>query len=583
PSFLLHQLLCQLHKISQGLWSYRSLAQLHRVRVRGMSLSASRGYKAVALLIVAVVLCTSHARRRGSWFNLFPQPRTPAVETADLQSSPAKPSTIATTVRGGSTLRGGGKGNAEYKQDMGKAWWTDPKIRSKTEGGFTANQVDLPSVPVPKARDDMAQPWWPNEKGRPAPSPSQVVTPVPTATPAAKPRPSKSWFSSGQVKTKVINPRYLLLAAPALMLLAEEGPITLPKAKATGNSKPKPQSKPKAKAQPKVPPPAPAPKIKPAKAAVRPPPKAVPKAVPKAAKKPAKQPAKKQAPPPVKLKQVKPPPPPKQQPQKQAPKASTKAASRRLKLSNLVLPLDSAGAKASGVLLLVLGAGLLLSELKSSNTLISSWWVPWWEPWQVLTAGAFALNMFAVTRGGRLDGSSARSEAQVVRLFNPAPWAFAIWGPIFLGEAIFAAYQALPLVSIRGSWWLAEVSPWFTAAMVFQSLWCTAFRPWAAKGGYLWLPALLLGLTGVSLYGATSVMLAALADQDMGIAGVIFAMLPLGVHFGWITAATLVNTNRWVAQITSKKGLKLAVSILSVYTAVGLGIWLTTLRKEPLL
>jgi hypothetical protein len=50
--------------------------------------------------------------------------------------------------------------------------------------------------------------------------------------------------------------------------------------------------------------------------------------------------------------------------------------------------------------------------------------------------------MVAVRAPGRLDGqSSAQRTTSDVRFFTPAPWAFAIWAPIFLGELAFVIYQ----------------------------------------------------------------------------------------------------------------------------------------------
>ncbi|CAN0421758.1 unnamed protein product, partial [Discosporangium mesarthrocarpum] len=92
---------------------------------------------------------------------------------------------------------------------------------------------------------------------------------------------------------------------------------------------------------------------------------------------------------------------------------------------------------------------------------------------KALTLLAWAGNMKAVFAGGRLDGSSSvpskrGSPPSPVRFFTPASWAFIIWAPIMIGELIFVLYQLLPLPEIKGSWWLADVSPWFAGAMFFQ-------------------------------------------------------------------------------------------------------------------
>lgn len=64
---------------------------------------------------------------------------------------------------------------------------------------------------------------------------------------------------------------------------------------------------------------------------------------------------------------------------------------------------------------------------------------------QVLTFASWAINTAAIFCGGRLDGGAKGVETAededskdvalpVVRYFMPAGWAFAIWGPIILGE-----------------------------------------------------------------------------------------------------------------------------------------------------
>jgi hypothetical protein len=60
--------------------------------------------------------------------------------------------------------------------------------------------------------------------------------------------------------------------------------------------------------------------------------------------------------------------------------------------------------------------------------------------WRLASAAAFALNVAVVSWPGRYDGDvkvSADGSAQFEwdSLFTPAPYAFAIWGAIYLGEA----------------------------------------------------------------------------------------------------------------------------------------------------
>ncbi|CAM9447796.1 unnamed protein product [Ectocarpus sp. 12 AP-2014] len=231
-----------------------------------------------------------------------------------------------------------------------------------------------------------------------------------------------------------------------------------------------------------------------------------------------------------------------------------------------------------------LGSGGL-HALTTNNLLRAAWPITLVDPWQVLAASAWALNMRATFGGGRLDGigQSGSSGTRPVRFLSPAGWAFAIWGPIFFGEAVYVAFQLMPLPSIRGSWWLSDISPWFAGAMLFQALWCFSFRPWARDSGLLWLPALLLGGTGVALGGVHRILREAWFTSDMTVLQYLAVHVPLSLHFGWISCATLVNLNGYFATINKLSNrVKLGLALGSVVAAVALGVAITLLREDPI-
>jgi hypothetical protein len=114
--------------------------------------------------------------------------------------------------------------------------------------------------------------------------------------------------------------------------------------------------------------------------------------------------------------------------------------------------------------------------------------------------------------------------------------------------------HALPLQGVRSSWWLAELSPWFSTAMCLQALWCAAFRPWTRAGGLnlQWVPAGLLSLTAIALGGAHGILVPALEDSELSPLSYALAFAPLALHFGWITCASLVNGLEMV-EVRAKK------------------------------
>ena len=69
-----------------------------------------------------------------------------------------------------------------------------------------------------------------------------------------------------------------------------------------------------------------------------------------------------------------------------------------------------------------------------------------------------------------------------------------------------------------------------------QSLWCAAFRPTYNEGWYKYVSVVMLGGTAYSLS-----FVHAIAQTTIAVPWWYF--LPLTVHFGWTTAATLLNLN----------------------------------------
>lgn len=263
---------------------------------------------------------------------------------------------------------------------------------------------------------------------------------------------------------------------------------------------------------------------------------------------------------------------------------------------------------------LVAGGGILFSWLGSplikQFTNINSFTTV-----RVATLLSYALNFVAVSRPGRLDGevaaelkeARARDDGSSLSIRNgstffvPAGWAFAIWGPIFLGELIFVLTQFLlpessPLTPI-----IRQVSGPFIVAQLFQSAWCASFRKKYFEDGMIsrQISTYFLAATAYSLSKAQEVF-----TSSRGIySNLQYALffLPISLHFGWTTAATLVNLNgaslyvmknekglegkstsfgslSQNIQINIAKALGLASSIL----ATGLGVYITLCRSSPI-
>jgi len=177
------------------------------------------------------------------------------------------------------------------------------------------------------------------------------------------------------------------------------------------------------------------------------------------------------------------------------------------------------------------------------------------------------------------DYARIYSPARGRTLVAPAGWAFAIWGPIYLGEGLFVAAQLLGLPPSAPSelgTLLPDITAPFVAANLLQSLWCVAFRPhYTSAQGNSYISAALLAGTAFSLSKVHLIASAATGPAW-------WYLLPLSVHFGWTSAATLVNFSGSVAMdpANSERAVT-AVGHFSAVAATALGIGLTVARTSP--
>lgn len=130
------------------------------------------------------------------------------------------------------------------------------------------------------------------------------------------------------------------------------------------------------------------------------------------------------------------------------------------------------------------------------------------------------------------DPIGDRSDS-VRTLITPSGWAFAIWGPLFLGSAIFAVWQALP--GQRHSDLLRDIGWYAVVALAAQGVWAI----YTQFANLTFISALII-IT--SLVGLLAV-LRRLSDHagrfttgERWVAGLTFSALA-----AWLTAATIVN------------------------------------------
>lgn len=170
-----------------------------------------------------------------------------------------------------------------------------------------------------------------------------------------------------------------------------------------------------------------------------------------------------------------------------------------------------------------------------------------------------------------LGGSGAVGESVgVVARDYPTPllaagWAFAIWGPIYVGFLGYAVYQLLPAqrgreVHRRTGWWLA-------ASAVLNPLWILAFGARLVPLAELLIIGLLVCLAVV--FGRLSRIAAETVLERVVFRGVI------ALYTGWVSLATVLGTAAtgvW-AGLPGEGVLPAVAAVVVLLAAAGILAW----------
>jgi hypothetical protein len=164
-------------------------------------------------------------------------------------------------------------------------------------------------------------------------------------------------------------------------------------------------------------------------------------------------------------------------------------------------------------------------------------------------------------------------------LVSPSGWAFAIWAPIYVGEAVFCTAQLFATESSALAQVLPEITGSFVAANLIQSLWCASFRSSYHTDSHGWQKYVSVAMLAGTAYSLSHVHNVAMVCSPEALS-LGWYFLPLTMHFGWTTAATLVNLNGALAQDQPDSTL-IAAGHASAITATTLGVGITLAQASP--
>jgi len=145
------------------------------------------------------------------------------------------------------------------------------------------------------------------------------------------------------------------------------------------------------------------------------------------------------------------------------------------------------------------------------------------------------LVLYALTNLGFMGPNPIGTTSTATNpLIVPEGWAFAIWGPIYLGLVAFPIYQLIKKRDNHPAW--IPLRKWYAANVVANGVWL-AF----ASFDWLWLTVLVIAFMLVSLFRINQLL------REIEGSNATFSYwaerLVFSVYFAWVTLATVLNVS----------------------------------------
>ncbi|WP_258567024.1 tryptophan-rich sensory protein [Microbacterium sp. Se5.02b] len=202
---------------------------------------------------------------------------------------------------------------------------------------------------------------------------------------------------------------------------------------------------------------------------------------------------------------------------------------------------------------------------------------------QSLTIAAASFMLIAAAVGAGAFGGASVDDLQDGALsaqgsyLAPAGPAFSIWSLIYLGLIAYTVWQALP--AQRQDDRQQAVGGWIAASMVLNGLWLVTARYLT-----LWLTVLVIAAL-LAVLARIIVILGRFPARNL--ADRVLTDGANGLHFGWVTIATVANTAAWLTQIAPEDWAEAAdawaVAVLVVVLVIGAAAAWFTRRIAPAL
>lgn len=195
----------------------------------------------------------------------------------------------------------------------------------------------------------------------------------------------------------------------------------------------------------------------------------------------------------------------------------------------------------------------------------------------IINVAAYVFNTtftYGVGNAGWFGGSTNSDlSLKYQTIVTPSSWAFSIWAVIFVFQAIYCVVQLLPPFRSHPMVQIG-VSYFYVATCLSQAGWTFAFA-----FELIPLSLFLMALIWISLAG---ILYRQYGLESEGTLREFWLLrFPFAVHFGWITAATLLNVNVVTVKVGPGAGTELAVGIVSLAILHAISVVVLFLPKRP--
>lgn len=202
---------------------------------------------------------------------------------------------------------------------------------------------------------------------------------------------------------------------------------------------------------------------------------------------------------------------------------------------------------------------------------------------QSLVIAAAVFMLIAAAVGAGAFGGASVDDLQNGALsaqgsyLAPAGPAFSIWSLIYIGLLAYTVWQALP--AQRTDARQQAAGGWVAVSMVLNGLWLVT-----ARFLTLWLTVIVIAL----LLAVLAVVIVQLGrTRPRNLADRVLTDGANGLHFGWVTIATVANTSAFFTQIAPQSWAEqadaVAVAVLVVVLVIGVASAWITRRIAPAL